>query len=410
MKNHLKLKIKKLPAKPGVYLFKDASGGILYIGKAQNTQKRAKDHFTKPANFFSGQFIEMVADIDWIETDDEKQALLLEKQLIKKYHPRYNIQWQDDKSYFWVNFTDDDWPRVEVIHQNRLVNHSDPPIGGEESRANAGRHKVGGSPALRLMAESIIGPFVNGRELKQVLRTLRKIIPFRTCKNPYEKPCLQWHLGLCAAHNQGSKIKTRKTKIKNYMNSLNALAQFLRLYAGESIRIEAYDISNIQGNYATGSMIVFYGAQPSKSDYRRFRIKTVRGANDTAMIKEILQRRFRHQEWPNPDLVIIDGGRGQLNAVRRIANSLWQIANAKKSLLYAIGHTPYAVIALAKRDEEIYTEYSSRTIKISKLPRALRLIFQHARDEAHRFAVFYHRYLHEPEELRRIRKKRPKAH
>ena len=112
--------IKRIPQKSGVYIFKDKTGRILYVGKAVNLKNRVRSHFVKTANVFSQQFIDKITDIDWIETDDEKQALLLENELIKKYQPRYNIQWRDDKSYFWVVFSDDEWPRVRVVHFSSL--------------------------------------------------------------------------------------------------------------------------------------------------------------------------------------------------------------------------------------------------------------------------------------------------
>ncbi len=347
---------------------KDKTSRLLYIGKAANLKKRVKSHFNKNSEIFLSRFIDKVYDIDWIKTDNEKQALLLENQLIRKYQPRYNIQWRDDKSYFWVFFTPDEWPKVEVTHQNKFKVQS-----------------------LKFKVDAI-GPFVNGRELKKVLRALRRIIPFRTCKNPYEKPCLQWHLGLCAAHNPSSKFsiravgstsqsgKVQSLKLKkNYLNLINTLSQFLRLYAGEPIRIEAYDISNIQGKYATGSLIVFEGDKPKKSDYRKFRIKTVAGANDVAMIKEVIGRRLKHSEWPHPDLILIDGGIAQLNA------AILKIKNLKFKI---------PAVALAKQKEEIYTEYSTKPLALNRLPQPLGLIFQAIRNEAHRFAIFYYRYLH----------------
>jgi len=358
-------KIKFIPQKPGVYIFKDGIGRILYIGKAQNLKRRVQSHFLKN-NFFSAQFTDKAADIDWIITRNEKEAFLLENELIKKYQPRYNIQWRDDKSYFYVAFTPDEWPRVLIRHKSRMTS---------EQRGG-------------------IGPFTNGRELRKVLRALRRIIPFRSCKNPYNKPCLQWHLGLCPAHGE---VNGKQLTANNYLNSLNLLTQFLRLYAGEKIRVEAYDISDIQGKFATGSMVVFNGARPSKTDYRKFRIKTVPSANDVAMIKEVLRRRLNHPEWSDPDLMLIDGGISQLNA----ANS---IIHTSKFMIPAV--------ALAKREEEIYTEYSDKTLHLSQLPHALRLTFQAIRDEAHRFAIFYYRYLHEKRGFgkshREIRKKRPR--
>jgi len=425
MDKMLKQKIKKLPQKPGVYLFKDVNGRIIYIGKAANIKKRVQTHFAETGNFFSSQFAGKVADIDYIKTANENEALLLENELIKKYQPRFNIQWRDDKSYFWVRFTNDEWPRVIIVHRNKIIRHSER---SEESPTNVGRHKAGDSSVFDLrMTDKFIGPFVSGRELRRVLSALRKISPFRTCKNPYNKPCLQWHLGLCPAHStpllpeQARRARRRLdpstsaaygglrsgNKLKNYINSLNSLSQILRLYAGEPIRIEAYDISNIQGDYATGSLIVFYGNRPQKNGYRKFRIKTVRGANDVAMIREILKRRFTHKEWPYPNLILIDGGIAQLNAANDIFTKVFE-RSSKNFSKYASDNLP-PVIALAKREEEIYTEYSDKTLHLRKLPESLKLIFKAVRDEAHRFAIFYHRYLHsQVVKIRQVRRRRTK--
>ena len=288
-----------------------------------------------------------VADLDFILTADAKEALILENQLIKKYKPKYNIQWRDDKSYFWVSFSNDEWPRVLITHRLKIEN-------------------------CKLKISPIIGPFTNGTELKQVLRSLRKILPYRTCKNAYNKPCLQWHLGLCPTH------ENRLSPIA-YRQSLNTLTQLLRLYANEPLRVEAYDISNIQGASATGSMIVFKGSKPDKSQYRKFRIKTVAGANDIAMLKEVLRRRLNHTEWLLPDLILIDGGRAQLCAAVAALN-------AKRLAL--------SVIALAKKEDELYTVYSNKTLRLSALPINLQLTIQAIRDEAHRFAISYYRKLH----------------
>ena len=118
--------INKIPKKPGVYLFKDTDGRILYIGKALDLKKRVRSHFAKAGNFFSSQFAEKISDIDWIKTENESQALILENQLIKKYRPRYNIQWRDDKSYFWVVFSDDEWSRIQIIHYRQMVKVTKP--------------------------------------------------------------------------------------------------------------------------------------------------------------------------------------------------------------------------------------------------------------------------------------------
>lgn len=438
MNKKLLTKIKMIPTKPGVYLFKDKTGLILYIGKAVNLRNRVSSHFkihrlaqstdwTRSGNnAIIDQYIHKITDIDWIKTDNEKQALLLENQLIKKYHPRYNIQWRDDKSYFWVSFSNDEWPRVTITHKPQVMRHSVMVTNPVSSSGKVERQNLGPERSRQTLNDTgivsdkhftnlAIGPFVNGRELRQLLHALRKMFSYRTCKNPYNKPCLQWHLGICPAHkiilspeqappaggarrrpdpstpSRFAKLHSRNKNV--YISSLNALSQFLRLYAGDPIRIEAYDISNIQGRHAVGSMTVFYGDKPSKSDYRKFRIKTVRGANDVAMLKEILRRRFNHQEWPAPDLILIDGGQAQLNAAK-----------------FIISHSGFSIptVALAKKEEELYAEFSRKSLKINELPLSLRLTFQQVRDEAHRFAIFYYRYLHEKQEFRKSSKKNRK--
>ena len=139
MNRKLSAKIKALPAKPGVYLFRDNSGRILYIGKAINLKKRVQSHFKKNDSLASistsrsgliGQFRQKISTIDYIETENETQALILEDQLIKKYQPKFNIQQKDDKSYFWVAFSDDEWPRVQVIHKLKIQNPPQPSLKG----------------------------------------------------------------------------------------------------------------------------------------------------------------------------------------------------------------------------------------------------------------------------------------
>ena len=178
---------------------------------------------------------------------------------------------------------------------------------------------------------------------------------------------------------------------EEYYLSINTLRQLLKLYAGEPLRVEAYDISNIQGTNATGSMIVFKGAKPNKSEYRKFKIKTVRGANDVAMLTEVLRRRLNHKEWPTPDLMLIDGGRAQLNAIAPLTQSS---IFSSPLMQRGVGGFSIPTISLAKKEEELYTIYSSRTLHLAKLPASFRLIFQAIRNEAHRFAIAYYRKLH----------------
>jgi len=353
MTKRLKEQIRNLPQKPGVYILKDKSERILYVGKAAKLRNRVRSHFTK-SSVLPGQLIKAgikkVSKIDFIKTDNEQQALILENELIKKYQPRYNIEWRDDKNYFYVLISDEKWPRISLTHQIKREALS----------------------AYRLLR--IIGPFTNGRQLKKLLQNLRKALPFRTCKNSTTKPCLGWHIGLCPAH-----LTKRGADVK-YRYSLKLLIQMLKIYQGKSGRIEAYDISNIHGTSATGSMVVFEKNKPKKSDYRRFKIKTIKGANDVAMIKEVIKRRLKHTEWPYPDLILIDGGKAQLNSASK---KLKKFNYQKRS----------ALLSLAKKEEKIYTEYSKKTLKLSKLPNNLAHTLMHIRDEAHRFAIAYHKKL-----------------
>ncbi|RLC34804.1 MAG: hypothetical protein DRZ76_01890 [Candidatus Nealsonbacteria bacterium] len=316
-----KNKISNLPKTPGVYAFLK-SRKFLYIGKAVNLRDRAKQH---------KKLLGLAEQVAYVETASETKALLLEAKLIKKYQPKYNVGWKDDKNYFYVGVTKEEFPRVFITHQPKVqITH--------------GR---------KLFKSDYIGPFVNGRELKQALKDLRKTHPYRTCKTLPRKPCLWYHLNQCPAP---CLFKSR--------------------------RIEAYDISNIQGKEATGSMVTFINGKPSKSFYRKFKIKGAAEPNDVAMLKEVLSRRFNHPEWGLPDLILIDGGRAQLNAAINILNQ------PKLAKLSSIG-----VLALAKRKNELYMKNLETPILLKNLPREIFNLILQLRDEAHRFARKYHHQL-----------------
>jgi len=170
-------------------------------------------------------------------------------------------------------------------------------------------------------------------------------------------------------------------------------------------RIEAYDISNIQGKESTGSMVVFTKGLPDKSSYRRFKIKISGKPNDTAMIKEVLERRFRHSEWPDPDIILIDGGKGQLNAAAAALKSQFPITNfqtnpkfpayVKTSAGRQIQKRKILVISLAKKHNELFVEDRKKPILLKDLPQEISNLFLRLRDEAHRFARKYHLKLRE---------------
>jgi excinuclease UvrABC nuclease subunit len=333
----LKEQIRQLPGCPGVYFFKNAQESILYVGKAKDLKKRVLSHFTRPEQH-AWDFMPQVAGVDHIETANENEALLIESQLIKKYQPKFNVIWKDDKAYFHVAATREKYPRIVITHQPRELKWS-----------------------------YLAGPFTRGAELKSLMKELRKIFPFRTCRNIPQKPCLYDSMGLCPAPCASKRFGLKYGRV---MDSLFAL---LALYQGEALRIEGYDISNISGTLATGSMVVFEGAKKKAGDYRKFKIKTVEGQNDVASLKEVFLRRQKHSEWPQAGLVLLDGGKGQLKAAKGYQRPVVALAKIKRS------------------GGKVFSLFSKRFLLLEQLPKDLRDIFLRVRDEAHRFAITYHK-------------------
>ena len=345
MKTKLKTKIKETPSKSGVYLFKNQRGKIIYIGKAKNLRQRIKSHFQKKSTDFLN-FSPKVVDFDFIITENEKEALFLENELIKKHQPRYNIELKDDKNYFYVVIEKSDWPRVSLTHQPSKLSKKDC---------------------------KILGPFVSGRELKKYLSNIRKIIPFRSCRNISKKPCLYYHLGLCPAPCL-EKIKTSKIKQKQYLLSLVVLEELLKIYQLRSGRVEMYDISHISGKFMVGAMVVFEKNKPKKSEYRLFKIKTLSQANDPKALKEIISRRLKHQKWKKPNLIILDGGKAQLNSVKSFSLPAIALSKDKKHQI-----------------SKILTPFSKKALSVKALPKETQSFLFQIQEEAHRFAIKYHK-------------------
>ena len=350
MTKALATQIKKLPQTPGVYFFKDRAQNVIYIGKAKNIKKRVESHFARGGS--SLNFYSQVRAVDCVQTRDEKEALLLESALVKKLQPKYNIELKDDKNFFFVAISRDAVPRVYLTHQ----------------------------PDKEKSCAKYIGPFVSGKELKKFMRDIRKIFPYKTCKNKPENPCLYYHLGLCAGHVPPSHKATGGAgKIEDYPKIIAGLTALLRVYNGSPNKIECYDISNTSGSLSVGSLAALVNNRPAKKWYRKFKIKTVRGSNDPASIKEILSRRMNHPEWPYPDIVIVDGGKGQLSRLKNF---------------------PLPVIGITKRENarrtktlgSLVSPYGAGTVPVGALPAFVRDTILRARDEAHRFAIAYHRH------------------
>jgi excinuclease ABC subunit C len=408
-------KIQSLPLHPGVYMFKNREGTIIYIGKAIRLRQRVSSYFRTNASLDSAKttMIKEIVDLQIYETDSEIEALVLEAKLIKKYQPKYNILLRDDKSYSYAVFTKEEFPRIFVAHQT-YIDHRPKQI-------------------------DFIGPFTSASSLKNALRVLRKIFPYRSCKTMPKSACVYYRIGRCSApcianidqesysHNllkiksflKGEK-KRLITQIKQEMlaasqnlnfekaqilkDQLDALQKIsihkdiittsksnqknsaFELQAALNLdqfpkRIEGFDSSHFHGSSAVVSMVVFINGRASNQDYRRFKIKLPpEGGDDFYNLSEALSRRFAKKDWPTPDLILIDGGKGQLSTVKDVqAKGLIQYQNIP-------------IISLAKQEEEVFVPHQNESIKLPKSSKALQLL-QRVRDESHRFAVTYHRQL-----------------
>jgi excinuclease ABC subunit C len=404
------MRIEDLPENAGVYVFKDANFVPIYVGKANNLRKRVRSHLrAKNVDPKGTPLLEKAKSVESFTIDSEIEALVLEANLIKKYKPYFNSQLKDGKDYLYIKITKDQFPKVRAARKRDLKD-----------------------------ALVFFGPFPSASRVRSTLKTLRRIFPYSVCRPNQSRSCLHYHLGLCPGVCSGlidersyksniNKIRLflegdkgkvlnllemelkmvvknlefeKASSIKSKIESINYITTPTRTFVGEDQeieivrkkeqkelanivgldsppnRIECYDISNIGGKDATGSMVVFSAGVADRDEYRRFKIKEVKGINDTAMISEVLERRFKNN-WKLPDLIIIDGGRGQLNAA-----------------LEVIGRFDLSVkvISLAKRFEKIYFSGDKSTILLQRDNHGLRLI-QRIRDEAHRFAITYHKKL-----------------
>ncbi len=407
-----KKEIKNIPDLPGAYLMKGASGGVLYVGKAASLKKRVSSYFRRGAGISHRikMMLEQARDISFFVTASEAEALIAESALIKRYRPRYNVALKDDKSYPHLKLTvKEKFPRLILTRKKRDD------------------------------GSLYYGPYTDVKLLRRALGIMKKIFPLRICTRIPKRPCLHYHIRQCygpciraidrRAYGDivkelklflsgrreklidGLSKKMRKAarrhdyeKAARLRDRMVALS-VIRTPAGQGgrsggrpydeiislmhllglkrapRRIEAYDISNISGKEAVGSMVTFVDGRPSKQDYRKFRIRGVKGIDDYKMMKEVIRRRYervKKERLPCPDLIIVDGGKGQLNAAL--------------SELNILGFERIPVIGIAKRFEHIYLKKRKEPVIFSERSAVLHLI-ERLRNEAHRFAIAYHHKL-----------------
>lgn len=424
---------KNIPSVAGVYIFLKNKRPV-YIGKAANLKKRLASYFRKNQSVKTGQLVKEATNLKWIKAESEIDALIKEAELIKKYRPKYNIVMRDDKNYFYVAITREKFPKIYITHQVGQTSKFAPSANSGASPVKSQTLKFIGPftngaalkstlrllrrifpyctcrmqhkrPCLNYQIGRCLGcccltsysssecPAVYKENTKNIIFILRgrkqniiKNLNARI-KNAVKEEKFEnaaklrdqiFGLENIFKHRQYINDPLRHNDISEWKKIKNNLKRLLKTIKNIS-RVEGYDISNISGKEATGSMVVFINGEPAKNEYRKFRIKTVHQISDVDMMKEVLKRRFKHPEWHAPDFILIDGGKPQLNAAR--------IAFGGSAGNGAI------ITSLAKREEELYIESRPKPIKLSDLPRKTAFFLQRVRDESHRFAKKYHHEL-----------------
>lgn len=413
--------LNQFPSKTGVYIFKQKKLP-LYIGKSVNIKARLISHYENAQ--FGGKeksIIDLSDKINFILTDSEFKALLLESELIQKYRPKYNSRWKDNKSYLYIEITGEEYPKIFLARKTEIDTNS---------------------------KNQYFGPFSSVKTVESLLRSIRKIFPYCGQKKISITPCFYSKIGLCKPcpntineltdcqlriklkkqykknireiiktleGKTDSVVKDLTNKLKlltneekyeealllrnklNYFNNLvnnqsfyseegqynrspemlNNLLELLKKYIDISKlhRIEAYDMSDLTQKDATGSMVVFIDGQSDKNQYRKFKIKSKFSVSDTKRFEEVITRRFKNK-WDEPDLIIVDGGRPQVMTVKTI------LARLNKKI---------PIIGIAKNPDRlvILENHILKTLRLSLNSLGFNLV-RAIRDESHRFARKYH--------------------
>jgi len=394
---------KKLPDTPGVYFFLGARKEILYIGRATSLRSRVQSYFASDlSEKRSPLIVDMVAKakaIDWTVTDSVLEAMILETNLIRTHKPRFNTISKDDKSYNHLVITKEEFPRVLVVRAKDLTEKFEQ----EE-------------------LQSVFGPFPSSGLLKEALKIVRRIFRYYDMRKPigsekskvargridfnrqiglYPNKQTKEEYGKTIRHiellfqgrkkellRELNKEMKRYSKTEEFEQALRVKKQIFalehiqdvallkndsRVYRDDrTARIEAYDIAHLGGSDMVGVMTVVEGGEAKSNDYRKFKIKDITSSNDTAALKQVLKRRLEHEEWPLPQMIVVDGGTAQRNTALKILK--------EKNLAIPV----IAVIKNEKHQPE-------RVIGSQKLLRDYHEDVLLANAESHRFAIAFHK-------------------
>jgi excinuclease ABC subunit C len=424
METHQTKEIKSsdIPENAGVYLFKNAAGETIYIGKAKNLKNRVSTYFSTSLAAKTMRMVGEATTVSFIKVNSELEALLLEAKLVREVLPKYNSELKDDKSPLYIGITKDIYPKVISFRKPEL-------------------------PLLKL--KTYWGPFVQGGSVRSVLRLLRRVFPYTT-HDPGKRPCIYHQIGLCdpcpseIAREEDKAVKAYKEKqfkkniknIKRFLNGefegikkdllsemkeysasenyeqaehvkrqiatidhvqaepltpavyvedpnfledirdreLSELEKIISTYlpVGKLIRIECFDIAHLAGTHPTASMVTFISGEPEKKFYRHFKVKRMKGNSDVDSMKHILERRTLHwKDWGKPDLIIVDGGKPQVSKALEVISDI-------------------PLIGLAKQFETLVIKQGDTFVEIRLRNGPAKYLVQRLRDEAHRFARRLH--------------------
>jgi len=444
--------LSSMPHSPGVYLMRDRAGRILYVGKARDLAKRVGSYFVdrKDHSAKVSALVASIHHVDYLPTESEREALILEQGLIRRLQPHFNTMWKDDKSYPYIKLTwQEDFPRMFLTRKTprdgsiyfgpypdvglvrKLLRylwkqHLFPlrPCRYEFSEKNPlplvkAKHclyyHTKECPAPCVARISKVGYrqiaqdaklFLRGN-FKPLLATWQKEMKEASASQDYERAA-QLRDNLSALQHMDERVTLRRIDLADVVDRVDRSRAITDLQKAldlkrPPIRIECFDISHLQGVETVASMVAFERGEPKKDDYRKFTIKTVQGIDDFASMAEVVGRRYRRllaEKKRLPDLILIDGGKGQLSAAVSalqtvIPRGRWRGIHGSPTETLGDDDSkkvrlPFGIASLAKQEEELFLPDREEPIRLPKDSAALHLV-QRVRDEAHRFAITFHR-------------------